>query len=67
MIESLENLTIQPTIFDGMRRAQELDHDLLKVADEVRERKETSLTLSDDGILYLDRRLCVPNDEEMRK
>ena len=67
MIGSLANLTIQPTIFDGMKGAQELDPDLVKITNEVREGKETTFTLSEDGILHLDGRLCVPNDEEMRK
>ena len=67
VIGSLASLTIQPTIFDGMNGAQELDPELVKIADEVREGKETSFTLSEDGILHLGRRLCVPNDEEIRK
>ena len=53
MIGSLANLTIQPTIFDGMKGAQELDPDLVKITNEVREGKETSFTLSEDGILQL--------------
>ncbi|MCV5003622.1 hypothetical protein OFM39_28620, partial [Escherichia coli] len=54
MIGSLANLTIQPTIFDGMKGAQELDPDLVKIVNEAREGKETSFTLSEDGILHLD-------------
>ena len=50
-----------------MKGAQELDPDLVKITNEVREGKETTFTLSEDGILHLDGRLCVPNDEEMRK
>ena len=42
MIQSLANLTIQPTIFDGMKGTQELDPDLVKIANEVHEGKETS-------------------------
>ena len=67
LIESLANLTIQPTIFDWMKWARELDLDLVKIANEVRKGKETSFTLSEDVILHLDERLCVPNNEEMRK
>ena len=49
-----------------MEGAQELDPDLMKITNEIREGKETSFTLAEDGILHLDWRLCVPNDEEMR-
>ena len=63
MIGSLKILTIQPIIFDGMKGTQALDPELAKIVDEIHEGKETSFTLSEDGILHLDGWLCVPNDE----
>ena len=46
MIGSLANLTIQPTIFDGMKGAQALDPELVKIVNEIQDGKETSFTLS---------------------
>ena len=67
MVESLANLTIQPTIFDGMKRAQALDPELVHIMERIREENETNFTLSEDGILHLEGRLCVPNDVDIRK
>ena len=59
-------LTLQPTIFDGMKGAQELDPILVRIK-EVLEGRNTAFSLSQDGILKFNGRLCVPNDEELRK
>ena len=64
---NLVNLTVQPTILDGMKRAQTHDPDLVKFREDILEGKETSFVLSEDEILHLDGRLYVPNDEDMRK
>ena len=67
IVGSLANLTIQPTIFDGMKGAQALDPELVHIIERIREGKETTFTLSEDGILHLEGRLCVPNDVDIRK
>ena len=67
VIGGLENLTIQPTIFDGMKGSQALDPELGKIKEEILEGKESTFSLSEDGILHLDGRLCIPDDESIKK
>ena len=51
IVESLANLAIQPTIFEGMKGAQLLDPELMKIRDDILEGKESTFLLSEDGIL----------------
>ena len=67
IVESLLNLTIQPTIFYGMKGAQVLDPELVHIMERIRERKETTFALLEDGILHPEGRLCIPNDVDIRK
>ena len=46
IVGNLANLTIQPTIFDWMKRAQMLDPDLVKIREDILEGKETPFVLS---------------------
>ena len=64
---SLAALTFQPTILDGMKERQEKDASLLRTKNEVLEGKESDFVISDEGILYRKRRLCIPNEEELKK
>ena len=63
---SLANLTIQLTIFDGMKGARALDPELVHIMERIHKRKETTFTLSEEGILHLEGRLCVPTDVDIR-
>ena len=67
LVGSLANMTIQPTIFDGMKGAQTLDPDLVRIRKDILEGKESAFAFSDDGILHLDGRLYVLDDEDVRK
>ena len=67
VVGQVSALTLQPTIFDGMKGAQELDPILLAIKEEVLEGRNTAFSLSQDGILNFNGRLCVPNDAELRK
>ena len=67
VVGQVSALTLQPTIFDGMKGAQELDPILVGIKEEVLEGRNTAFSLSQDGILNFNGRLCVPNDEELRK
>ena len=64
---SLEIFIIQPTIFDGIKGAQISYPDFEKIVNAIHEEKETSFTLSEDGILHLEGRLCKPNNKEFMK
>ena len=59
-------LTLQPTIFECMQGAQELDPMLHRIRDEAKEGKNTEFSLSSDGILNFRGRVCVPDDPELR-
>ena len=67
VIGGLAKLIIQPTIFDRMKGSQGLDLELVKIKEEILEEKESSFSLSEDGILHFYGRLCVPNDDDIRK
>ena len=67
VVGQVSALTLQPTIFDGMKGAQEFDPILVGIKEEVLEGRNTAFSLSQDGILNFNGRLCVPNDEELRK
>ena len=59
-------LTLQPTIFEFMQGAKELDPALHQIREEVKEGKNTEFSLSSDGILNFRGRVCVPDDPELR-
>ena len=63
----LSTLTIQPTIFDGVKGSQELDPLLIKFKKEVLEKKNAEFSLSLDGILHFRGRLCIPDDPELKE
>ena len=64
---SLANLTIQPTLFEGIKEAQLTDPELVKIREGLKEDKESRFSLSEGEILYMNGRLCIPNDNELRK
>ncbi|KAL5541311.1 hypothetical protein UlMin_044571 [Ulmus minor] len=59
-------LTLQPTIFECMQGAQELDPTLQRIREEVKEGKNTEFHLSSDRTLNFRGRVCVPDDPELR-
>ena len=62
----LSALTLQPTIMEGMRGAQELDPNLFRIREAVENGTNTEFSISKDGILSLKGRICIPEDEELR-
>ena len=67
IVGNLANLTIQPTTLDGMKGSQMLNSDVVKIRVDILEGKETPFVLSEDGILHVDGRLCLPNNEDIEK
>ncbi|KAL5563636.1 hypothetical protein UlMin_033383 [Ulmus minor] len=63
----LSVLTLQPTIYEGIQGAQELDPELNRIREAVKNGTNTEFSLSSDGVLGLKDRICIPNDEELRK
>ncbi|KAL5562387.1 hypothetical protein UlMin_032134 [Ulmus minor] len=62
----LSALTLQPTIMEGMRGAQELDPNLFQIREAVENGTNTEFSISTDGVLSLKGRICIPEDEELR-
>ena len=58
-------LTLQPTIFEGIQGAQELDPELHWIRQAVKEGTNAEFSLSTDGVLNFKGRLCIPNNEEL--
>ncbi|KAL5556871.1 hypothetical protein UlMin_039107 [Ulmus minor] len=46
----MSTLTLQPTIFEGMKGSQELDPDLMRIREKVTSRENSEFGLSPDGI-----------------
>ncbi|KAL5565566.1 hypothetical protein UlMin_028730 [Ulmus minor] len=63
----LSTLTLQPTIFDGIKGAQELDLQLLKLKKRVLEGKNVEFSVSTDGILHFKGQLCIPDDAQFKE
>ena len=67
IVGSLANLTIQPALFEGINEAQLTDPELKKIREDLNEGKESPFSLSKEEILYINGRLYIPNDKELRK
>ncbi|KAL5540439.1 hypothetical protein UlMin_044955 [Ulmus minor] len=63
----LSTLTLQPTIFDGIKGAQELDPQLMRLKERVLEGKDANFSVSTDGILHYKGRLCIPDDAQFKE
>ena len=67
VVGQVSALTLQPTIFDKIKGAQELDSILMRIKEEVLVGKNIAFCLSQDGISNFNGRLCVLNNEKLRK
>nr|XP_009787887.1 PREDICTED: uncharacterized protein K02A2.6-like [Nicotiana sylvestris] len=54
-------------LLEQVQEAQKLDEKLVKRAKEVQNGRESDFSLRKDGTLFYKNRLCVPNDDELRK
>ena len=60
IIGQLSMLTLQPTIFEGIQGAPELDPELHRIRKEVMKGSNSEFSLSSDEVLNFKGRLCVP-------
>ena len=65
IVGQVSTLILQPTIFEGIQGAQELDPVLHRIWEEVKEGLNTEFSLTSNGVLSLKGRLCIPNDKEL--
>ena len=61
------NLQIKPILLEKLIEAQKLDEKLVKLTREVQNREKLDFTLTKDGILVYQIRLCFPNDGNFRR
>ena len=50
-----------------MLEAQKTDEKILDIIDHIGDGKETEFTVNENGVLYFKDRVCVPDDDELRK
>ena len=60
-------MTIQPTLIEKIKSSQVNDAQIVKIIEEVQERKRPGFNVSNDGVLRFGNRLCVPNDFALKK
>lgn len=62
----LSNLTLDSTLIDQIKVVQASDVEFVRIKGEVAEGKRSNFTVSNDGTLRFKKRLCVPNNREIR-
>ena len=68
VIEKLSALTIQATIMEAIKWGQLIDPQIEKFKQVVLEKKQSNFFVLEDGVLgYKGGRICVSNDEEIKK
>ena len=57
----------KPNLLNRMLEAQKSDEKIFAIISQNREGKETEFSVNEDGFLYYRDRVCVPNDDELKK
>ena len=60
-------LIAKPNLLNRMLEAQKNDKKISAIVSQNREGKETEFSVNEDGFLYYRDRVCVPNDDELKK
>ena len=60
-------LVARPNLLNRVLEAQKKDEKISAIIDQIRDGKETEFTVNENGVLYYKDRVCVPNDDELRK
>ena len=50
-----------------MLKAQKKDEKISAIMNQIRDGKETEFTVNENGVLYYKDRVCVPDDNDLRK
>ncbi|RVW40482.1 Transposon Ty3-G Gag-Pol polyprotein [Vitis vinifera] len=61
------NFRVQPDLVGRIKTLQKNDSQLVQVMEEVKRGSKPDFVLSDDEILRFGTRLCVPNDEDLKR
>ena len=60
-------LIARPDLFNQLLEAQKNDEKIAAIVNQSREGKETEFTVNEDGFVYYRDRVCVPNEDELKK
>ena len=60
-------LIAKPDLFNRVLEAQKSDENISTIVSQNREGKETGFSMNGDGSLYYRDRVCVPNDDDLKK
>ena len=60
-------LIAKPDLFNRVLEAQKSDEKISTIVSQNREGKETEFSVNEDESLYYRDRVCVPNDDELKK
>ena len=63
----VEELIAKPNLLNRMLEAQKSDEKISSIVSQNREGKETEFSVNEDGFLYYRDRVCVLNDDELKK
>ena len=60
-------IVAKPDLLNRVLEAQKNDEKIAAIVNQSRERKETKFTMNEDRFVYYRDRVCVPNDDELKK
>ena len=60
-------LVARPNLLNRVLEAQKKDEKISAIIDQIRDGKETEFTVNENGVLCYKARVCVPDDDELRK
>ena len=63
----MAELIARPNLLNRVLEAQKKDEKISAIIDQIGDGKETEFTVNENGVLYYKDRVCVPDDEELRK
>ncbi|KAL4295400.1 hypothetical protein GQ457_12G029270 [Hibiscus cannabinus] len=63
----LSELQVHPDLVSRIRELQRMDPELQKISDNLDAKNNSDFSVKTDGLLYFKDRMCVPNDDRLRK
>ncbi|KAL4282512.1 hypothetical protein GQ457_16G022250 [Hibiscus cannabinus] len=63
----LSELQVQSDLVSRIRELQRMDPELHKISDNLDAKHNSDFSVKTDGLLYFKDRMCVPNDDRLRK
>ena len=63
----MTELIARPSLLSQVLKAQNKDEKIAVIVSQIGNGKEIEFTVNEDGVLYYKDRVCVPNDNDLRK